>query len=88
MRKLRILSESYVYCKKSMRQISHPSEKYSEKKRQGTRSKKVEALFLRKNKSGRAHPIRLIFELDRDIDETELCWKFHHDLTLLSEVIQ
>ena len=39
------------------------------------------------NNSGRASPIRLIFELDRDIDETKLCRKFHHDLTLLSKVI-
>ena len=39
------------------------------------------------NNSGRARPIRLIFELDRDIDETELCRKFHHDLTLPSKVI-
>ena len=39
------------------------------------------------NNSGRARPIRLIFELDRDIDETELCRKFHHDLILLSKVI-
>ena len=39
------------------------------------------------NNSGRARPNRLIFELDRDIDETELCRKFHLDLTLLSKVI-
>ena len=32
--------------------------------------------------------ILLIFELDRDINETELCTKFHHDLTLLSKVIE
>ena len=31
--------------------------------------------------------ILLIVELDWDIDEAELCRKFHHDLTLLSKVI-
>ena len=30
--------------------------------------------------------MKLIFELDRDIDETKLYRKFHHDLTLLSKV--
>ena len=31
-------------------------------------------------------PLRLIFELDRDIHETKLCKKFHRDLPLLSKV--
>jgi len=39
------------------------------------------------NNSGRARPILLIFELDRDIVKTELCRKFHRDRTLLSKVI-
>ena len=39
------------------------------------------------NNSGRTRPIRPIVELDRDIDETELCRKFYHDLTLFSKVI-
>ncbi len=30
-------------------------------------------------KPGRCGPIVLIFELDRDIDETVLCTKFHHN---------
>ena len=38
------------------------------------------------NNSGRTRPIKLIFELDRDIDETKLYRKFHHDLALLSKV--
>ena len=39
------------------------------------------------NNSGKVRSIELIFELDRDIDETELRRKFHHDLTLPSKVI-
>ena len=39
------------------------------------------------NNSGRARPIKLIFELDRDIVETKLCRKFHRDRTFFSKVI-
>jgi hypothetical protein len=37
--------------------------------------------------SGRARPIILIFELDRDIGKTILCTKFHQDRSIFSRVI-
>ncbi len=71
MRKLRILSESYVYCKKCIRKYREIIGKYQ--------------YFC--HNSGMVGPIMLIFELDRDINETKLWRKFHHDVTLLSKVI-
>jgi len=37
--------------------------------------------------SAMVQPVGLIFELDRDINETKLCRKFHLNLILLSKVI-
>ncbi len=39
------------------------------------------------NNSGRARPIRLIFELDRDLDKIKLCTKFYENRLSLSKVI-
>jgi hypothetical protein len=71
MRKLRILSESYVCFKKCIRKYTEIIGKYQ--------------YFW--NNSGMVDPIVRIFELDRDIKETKLCRKFHHNLTLLSKVL-